>query len=52
MTLQMDDLQHLANNRWYSELPLPFQQFIQEHALIQHYQKIINEALKNSIQEN
>lgn len=39
MTLQMDDLQHLANNRWYSELPLPFQQFIQEHALIQHYQK-------------
>ena len=39
MTLELEDLQQLANNRWYSELPTPFQQSIVQHARVQHYEK-------------
>lgn len=39
MTLELEDLIQLANNRWYSELPPLFQQSIVQHARVQHYEK-------------
>jgi CRP-like cAMP-binding protein len=37
--LHPNDIQHLANNRWYSALPPIFQDFILQQAQIQHYDK-------------